>query len=388
MKNPLEDPDQPTLSAIRKSSDLKSAMNSLESLAGTFQSVLLRVQNLEATRRTLRSTGGKRHLRGGSDPKPTEFAANLKADRARFKDFYDDDDRNTFATPAPSRVRPEEPNFDDRKTPVSARSPFYERTDLLTPDTPPVSGVDDRSWTSMIFYLIQLLRQMDILVNSSLKPNIASLSQAQGTRLTEIYEMINSSYDELIAPLQRRTKIFSKGPSTKIGKDPFSKVKRFQTDIPYVMASVGTALTNVDEDIIRENEYGDEILNTFNTERRKLLLDLTVVINSWKQNSPTGQATELTEELEEQFVNIAKQNELLYKDAAGLDTVAEGVAPQNVTEEDADKTGSGRRRKMKKTGSSTLVGCGRNFYGEKINDSRDIPTIRISYRDCPTKYLL
>jgi hypothetical protein len=36
----------------------------------------------------------------------------------------------------------------------------------------------------------------------------------------------------------------------------------------------------------------------------------------------------------------------------------------------------------------TMVGSGRNFYGEPVNNSRDLPTIWRNYRDCTTKYLL
>jgi hypothetical protein len=49
--------------------------------------------------------------------------------------------------------------------------------------------------------------------------------------------------------------------------------------------------------------------------------------------------------------------------------------------------GAGRRR-SKKNGRSYLLGAGNNFYGEKIDDSSDVPRLLYSIKNCPTKYLL
>lgn len=345
LKNPVEDPDQTTLSNVRTAGDLRLVFEKLEEMAGTFSSVMLRVQNLEASELLSLRKGRGRKLKGGADP--------------RFTDFHDDDDRNTFATPAPDYRDPEDINFDDREPPATAYQTPRRATE------PSKSYQVGRDWTSMIFYLIQIMRRMDMLINSAIKPNVASLTVPQVERLTAFYKMIDEAYDDVITPLSRRT------AGMKSAIDPVTGVRRTQSQLPRVASIVSEfGLTEIDTNIIAQNEYGDEILNTFNTERKKLLLDLNVVINAWRQNTPTGQQMEVTEDIEREFTENAIKNDELYKDALG-------------------QRGSGRKpRNIKDTMTVTMVGSGRNFYGEKINNSRDIPTIWGRNKDCPTKYLL
>lgn len=451
MKNPIQDPDQDTLSTIRTSQDLKNAMNKLEDLAGNFHSVLLRIQNLEAKRfRALgrdqdeivsigsgRNVGLRRlaqKLHGGSNgynlsqeeldafypssssssrssrsrstrsgavsiypesqPSFGEYQGRVRSDRSRFRDFYPDDDRNSFATP--SSWGYSEPDDESRRgfpNGRNFRSPDYEDFDSYRsyqtgdPDysdasvavsniTDPTYTSKERDWTSMIFYLIQLVRRMDIIVNSSLRPQINNLSGSQIQRLNEIYLMVNSSYDAILMPLQRRLFNPRTGELGTEGRDPFTKVKRNMNPNAFQIHGFGL----VNEEIIAENEYGDEILNTFQTERRKLLLDLAVIVNSWKQNTPTGQQTQFSEDLQSDFDATANMNSQLF-----IDREREGL------DDDSAVIGAGRkpRGKPRKTGAMTMIGNGRNFYGEQINQSSDIPTIFSgAMRNCPTKYLL
>jgi hypothetical protein len=226
-------------------------------------------------------------------------------------------------------------------------------------------GYDNTSWIASIFYLIQLTRRMDILVVSKIKPATSSLTQAQITKLNDIYKLVKTSYDDIVDPLTRR-----RGQAT----DPYTRVQR------NIDERRAYGMTNIEEHLIRQNEYGDEIINTFNSERKKLLLDITVVVNSWKQNSATGQQTEMAEDLTKDYEATAGRNRQLYVDT-------DVPHPQGGGEADQDQVGAGRRR-YKKTGRTTLLGAGNNFYGEKIDDSSDVPRLLYSIKNCPTKYLL
>lgn len=102
--------------------------------------------------------------------------------------------------------------------------------------------------------------------------------------------------------------------------------------------------------IINRVDNGDELLQNLKKSIDKLILDLSIGLNASKQFSTDGSTTVNTEDVDNYALKLA-----------GF-------------------VGAGRKPRM--------TGCGRNFYGEKINNSRDIPTIRRSYQDCPTKYLL
>jgi hypothetical protein len=233
---------------------------------------------------------------------------------------------------------------------------------------------DDKSWVASIFFLIQLTRKMDILVVSKIKPNSNSLSQAQISKLGDIYKLVKTSYDDITDPFTRR-----RGKTT----DPYTKVERnIDEDRAY-------GDTNLEKYYVRQkqygtggNEYGDEIINTFNSERRKLLLDITVVVNSWKQNSATGQQTEMAEDLTKDYANTASRVSQLYIDS-DLNRSQSGGG-----DDDYNPVGSGRMSRSKKSGRLHLLGAGNNFYGEKIDNSNDIPCLLSSIKNCPTKYLL
>jgi hypothetical protein len=110
--------------------------------------------------------------------------------------------------------------------------------------------------------------------------------------------------------------------------------------------------SNLEEFIISQVDAGDNLLATLKRNIDKLILDTTIVLNASRQLSTDGDTTVNTELADNYALRLA------------------GFA------------GAGRKPRGK------MMGCGRNFYGETINKSRDIPTIRRSYQDCATKYLL
>ena len=385
MKNPTEDPDQATLSTLDAQKSLGSNIDRLLEMASSFHTLILRIQNLLSPTGAVRRRGGRKIGGAGErDDSPfvstddssslSDYRNRLALDRTRFRRFYDDDSRNSTATPYSSSSGL--PDFDGTELLPS----FFITQDDITRELPlPATGVSDtQSWVSLIFNLITLTRRMNIVVSSTIKPITDKLSTKQIQVLTRIYLMVRSSYDDITRPLSRRTD----DPVARqlIGesmRDPFTGVRRIAN--PNVFQEVGFG--NVEQNLMRQNQYGDEILVTFDTARRELLLSLTVIINSWKQNTPTGQQTELGEELERDFQQTATRNRDLYINLE-----------REANEDDSAIIGSGRkprgRPRKKDTMTMTMVGSGRNFYGEPVNNSRDLPTIWRSYRDCPTKYLL
>jgi hypothetical protein len=330
MKNPVLDPDQKTLSTLEAEKRLDETFNTLQELAGNYNSAILRLANTLATP----ARQGRGRLKGGADrdtsvassvstsPSLREYEERLRRDRSRFSAFYSDDARNTFAVPSATRGV-----IDD-----DTMSELPEGGDFVIPYTPIDTGrrTESRSFPELMFVIIQLVRKMDILLSSRIRPAINKLSQVQIDLLTKIYQMVENSKEEIQNPL------------TRSGTDPYTGVARRRVNPPQLSLPLEMSVFG---------QYGDEIFETFKVEVNKLLLNLTVIINSWKQNTPLGQQTEVVRQVE----------------------------------------GAGRKprgRPKKDTMKMTLVGSGRNFYGETINNSRDIPTIWQVYRDCPTKYLL
>ena len=442
MKNPTLDPDQATLSTLDATRRLGDSVDTLDYLAGLFHSAVLRIQNLTAP-----VVGAGRKVGGGKGDKKkraepvsgidavispnkaigdsssssgsssvyslsdwgdinrgdvvAQYQQRLQAMRdqhGRFSDRFQIGDQNPQArsVSSGSLYPPSSVSSGSSKGSSSTRflyDPMNDRSVSSLGDDTPLTGYaynrgrdfesdaggsdprsvdvgeyDNTSWVASIFYLIQLTRKMDILVVSKIKPAINSLTQAQISKLNDIYQSVNTSYDDINDPFTRR-----RGKAT----DPYTKVKRtIEEDRVFGM-------TNLEEDYTRLNEYGDEILNTFNSERKKLLLDITVVINSWKQNTPLGQQSSIPFDKQRDFEIRAGIYPQLYVDA-------DVPNPQGGGEGDQDQVGvegAGRRR-YKKNGRSYLLGAGNNFYNEKIDDSRDIPCLLSSIKNCPTKYLL
>jgi hypothetical protein len=368
MKNPTLDPDQATLSTIDATRRLGDSIDTLDYLAGLFHSAVLKIQNLTAP-----AVGSGRKVGGGPKKKILTSVGSVDSDsgvvdgyntrlqelkdqRNRFTDrFLEIGSQNPQARSIPPSVG-FGLNFDDEMEYPSSAG-----------DMVGVEQYDNTSWVASIFYLIQLTRKMDILVVSKIKPNSNSLSQAQITKLGDIYKLVKTSYDDITDPFTRR-----RGEST----DPYSRVER------NINEKRAYGMTNIEEEFIRQNEYGDEIINTFNSERKKLLLDITVVVNSWKQNSATGQQTEMAEDLTKDYETTAGRNRQLYIATDTPNPQAGGG------DGDYNPVGAGRMSRSKKSGRLHLLGAGNNFYGEKIDNSNDIPCLLSSIKNCPTKYLL
>lgn len=396
MKNPLEDPDQKTLSTLDRQKDLSSVFDRLLDMGGVFQSVVLRIQNLLAPTR-----GGCKGCRGGSNGTEDYSALwrdtydrlieRADQDAQRFRGRYRDDDRNSTATGSSgfstSSGSTGDIDFDDDSTLPTRSSlpsrfyslgsssyPSFDDDSMSDLSMPPVPK-DDKNWTSLIFYLITITRRMNIIVSSNIKPSISKLTSKQIDTLKKIYLMVRSSYGDITRPLGRRFQDpVSRRLTGDVMKDPFSGVVRNPNPNAFQEFGFG----NVEEDLMRQNQYGDEILNTFNQAREELLLNLTVIINSWKQNTPTGQQMEFSEDLQTDFIDTAQDNRTLYTNLQRDD-------------DDSGMIGNGRkpRGRPRKNKNATLIGNGRNFYGDKINNSRDIPSLFSgAMRDCPTKYLL
>jgi hypothetical protein len=429
MKNPTIDPDQATLSTLDATRRLGDSIDTLDYLAGLFHSAVLRIQNLVApvvgAGRKKRAVSGVDAIispNKGIDSSSSSGSSSvyslsdfggynrrleaLKDQRNRFSGNFQIGDQNpqarsvssgssgslypsssassgsskgssSSASSGSSSTRFLYDPMNDRS--VSAlgddttltgyaynRGRDFESDDGGSdPRSIDVGDYDNTSWVASIFYLIQLTRKMDILVVSKIKPATNSLTQSQVDKLNDIYRLVKTSYDDITDPFTRR-----RGKST----DPYTRVER------NIDEGRAYGMTNIEEHLIRQNEYGDEIINTFNSERKKLLLDITVVVNSWKQNSATGQQTEMAEDLTRDYENTAVRNRQLYVDT-------DIPNPQGGGGGDYDQVGAGRRR-SKKSGGLHLLGAGNNFYGEKIDDSNDIPCLLSSIKNCPTKYLL
>jgi len=425
LKNPLEDPDSATLSTLQSQKLLGDTFDKLEEMAGNYHSLVLRLGSFLGKQqqkvrqdvdiqlgmgREMRMRKGVRKgkvvmLNGGALTKEeiaamkrqgVSYESRVKADNQRFREFYQDDDLNSTATPS----RQDDEVDDDVSSSITTGRSFAPRMDLGGDD-----GDDDgdaeimalglegfvgekvgANFNSLIFPIIQLIRRMNILVNSKIRPAISVLSSSHISRLTDIYEMVRSSYNDVVFPDSR---------GTKTGKDPFTKTKLpINRRDPRILDPqfIGRRESDLEEAIIDQNQFGDEILSVWNTERQTLLLNLTVVINSWKQNTPTGQQTEFNSDINRSFQNTAvrlgRKAELVgaqgQQPYPGFDYNRDVADLESVT-------GAGRkpRGRPRKTGAMTLIGNGRNFYGEQINTSRDLPTIFSgAIRNCPTKYLL
>jgi hypothetical protein len=435
MKNPLEDPDTQTLSTLAAQKSLGDTFDKLEELAGTYSSLVLRLGSLLAKevvkikKKVNIQRGSGRRLYGGvltpaqeaaaaaaeADEVMEEVSGKKSQDNKRFRDVYEDDDKNSFATPAKKKKggRPkgsknikkaetkDEPKLAESKEDEEDEEDeeIEEIDDDAIPPLPtarssakmdfgddkgdgdggepfamfdPLGFVGEQvgaNFNSLIFPLIQIVRRMNMLMNSRVRPAIFSLTAEQISKATEIYEMVKTSYNDVIYP----------------------DTRRFRKDRSFRMMP-RERFGDLEEAIIEQNEFGDEILSLWNTEINNLLLNLTTIINSWKQNTPTGQQISFNDKINKSFQNTAtrlgRKAELV--DAGGQPPYEGYNYKREITELEPHFEGAGRKKgRPKKNGDLTLIGNGRNFYGEKIDNSRDLPTLFSgAIKNCATKYLL
>ena len=344
MKNPITDPDFATLSTLDAQKNLNDSMDKLEEMAGAYHNLVQRIisyfansvnkykdYRLEDYPDRLGRGRKSRKMKGGagSSIDTEELADNVNDFLGRFSNSFNRSSINSSATPS---------DFDNLPNYAYDSPAKLHRPREIAYTT---------SGTDLLYQLIQLTRRMDILLVGKIKPALLSLNDAQIGLLNRIYQMVLDSYNDIRFPSSHKL-----GPHT----DPYTQSRRFPS---HYEALPQEAFDSVEYGLMYDVEYGDEIFSIWNTERQKLLMDLTVIVNSWKQNSPTALQSLMGERLESEYQDTAERL------GAQL----------------ADIRGSGRKKAVKK-------GSGRNFYGQKINDSRDIPTIYGHLQDCPTKYLL
>jgi hypothetical protein len=165
------------------------------------------------------------------------------------------------------------------------------------------AGKPEDEILNLVNLITSIFRKMDVIVTTKLKSHIQQLTPNELNKLSsEIYEGFLSSFKKFITT-GKGSVIFSRLTDNRVKSGSFGMV----------------AL------MIKELET--------------LMMDLLVVIKSYRQNFPDGSAT-------------------------------------------ADKLFTAP------SGGEVMEGSGRNFYDQAINDSPDIPTIWGKYRNCATKYLL
>lgn len=390
MKNPTYDPDQAVLSLMEARKKLDETFNNLEGLAGTYNDLVVRIANYlaiaegrvgrklaKAEAKELKKSSGKKSSGRrrnipieGDEADIDSLASRLAQDRTRFTPYYRDDDRNSVAY---NTQIDSEPDF-GRVFPLpTTRSPAYpiRRPTRRPPPTPrqetpppPFEPIPPNAFEYLQDYEsegsgrkkgkgrmlkggangVEPLSAFEAEVRLAEEEKNVSLvgmflGLIQITRKIDI--LLNSRVKPVISsltPVMIKTLVdlqnLIEGSGNRI-------VKPIKTR-PMMEAFEG-ALLNA------EGEYEDSIMSLWISENDKLLLDITIIINAYGREITMG--------------------------APAVPDVPENAPAV------AEAEGAGRF-------PVRLVGSGRNFYGEMINETRDIPTIRMSYRDCPTKYLL
>jgi hypothetical protein len=97
-------------------------------------------------------------------------------------------------------------------------------------------------------------------------------------------------------------------------------------------------------------DFVENMLKVLNDERKKLMMDIIITVNSYNANDAISPAFD-----PKTLIQPVKN-------------VLDSYGTENITAE--------------------MIGSGRNFYGKTINATKDIPTIWGARQSCPTKYLL
>jgi hypothetical protein len=207
---------------------------------------------------------------------------------------------------------------------ISSRSSYYGDSDSLGPiEAPAENETLNRPASALIQYILRatrLLRDADRLV-STLRDNKQYLSGGDIEEFKVAYNVLINQWKKL-------------GSGADLGGFNFFD-----------------ALTE-------QVEFGGEMLKVLNDERKKLMMDILILVNSYNANEslqPAFDPTRLVQPVKNVLSNYGEPNIATQK---GFFPVPE------------------------------VVGAGRNFYGKTINETKDIPTIWGARQSCPTKYLL
>jgi hypothetical protein len=393
MKNPILDPDMKTLSAMDAERNLNVNIDSLGQMYLDVERDLIRVAQFAGTKiKTFQGLEGsgrrtKRSMFGGADDKPKMIIEEddepaittdiVPADisppvkrRGRPKGSKNKPTQVSSSFPTSAFVPPrfssdmvsssgnpqarpygdpddDDPDDDASSYPSSASNPNsrtsgnapvrYTRVNDFDDDVSNISQETDKptipkSISNLLLSIISKLQKMDFFLASKIKPAYAKITDKQQAVLTKIMEQIFNLYNVTIKQPTAKTYFISR------------------INVREERPNIG----NLEEYIIDNVDNGDDLLSYFKKAIDKLILDLSVVINSARRVG----ATDFTKKVS-------------YDASTPTNSYALELAGFQ---------GAGRKVRM--------VGNGRNFYGDVINKSRDIPTIFSSVRDCPTKYLL
>jgi hypothetical protein len=379
MKNPVLDPDMKTLSTMDAERDLNANLGILEQMYLGIDQDIMRMRQIantskvdEISRNNFlpqdyytgagRRRGKKLYGGAGGEEKvrlvidedtPTEIIPpqrprgrpagsknKPKTEAPRFSSSFVDDARNSQANPY-GDPDDEDPDDDTASLPSSISSgsrtsrsfgyPYQsvaQDPDGLFEDPPTIT----KTISSLLFGLVSKVQKIDFFLVSRIKPAYNKLSASQQDVLGKLLVSASTLYRKFVK-IQVSTQILSFPVEAITSKRfPFGNEKTMEKFIYFVV------------------ENGDDVLRYLKESVDKLVVDLTVVLNASRQVSSGGMTTVNTDNAENYALRLAGYS------------------------------GAGRPVR--------LIGSGRNFYGDTINDTRDIPTIRRSYQDCPTKYLL
>lgn len=289
----------------------------------------------ESTRRRGRPLGSRNQPVGQITSSP--MSSIIPTITPRFQDTLVSSTGNSFATPM-NDPNDDDPDDDSSYLPssVGSRSRTYRssRSGRSIPSEPSNDGSEIATLGEGRGYS---------------RINLIGLLYGIISKINRITFFINSRFK----PIFRKLKAKQQG----IIKDKIQKgIYDFYKIIFLEPQSTGVMFFgNLENYISQEVDNGDDILQQIKTALDACLLSITVSLNASLQSSDA---------------------EIEYSPA---DNYALRIAG---FEGDPSGRMSGRGRKPR------MTGCGRNFYGESINNTRDIPTIWRSVQHIPTKYLL
>jgi hypothetical protein len=265
--------------------------------------------------RASKGTEGPRHPNASAFAERAESKGQARSS-ARADDFEEllDEEGGDFDPEDPSD------SSSSSASSISSRPSYYRRDPLEAPGDSRALNRPASALTQYILRATRLLRDADTIVGN-LKDNKQFLSGGDIEELKVAYNVLIKQWEKL-------------GSGGDLGGFSFFDV------------------------LTEQVEYGGEMLKVLNDERKKLMMDILILVNSYNANEslqPAFDPTRLVQPVKNVLSNYGEPNI----------ATQEGFFP--VPE---------------------VVGAGRNFYGKTINETKDIPTIWGARQSCPTKYLL